>query len=82
MKKIVLFIITALMLVVCVNSNTQDRYVYDKEYVHSEIERYGCEYWIFNWGHQAQVVHKDNCKYCKARRKQELKELVEQLKDK
>lgn len=28
------------------------------------------------------LAHKGNCKYCKERRKQELKELVEQLKKK
>lgn len=82
MKKIILLALTALMMVGCIKSEAKDNYVYDKEYVHSEIERYGCEYWIFKWGHQAIPVHKGNCRFCEERRKKELEELVIKLKEK
>ena len=84
MKKVILLISTAILLVVCVNSNTQnnnvDRYVYDDPYVSKEITRYGCEYWIYSNSHGGYPVHKGNCKYCAERRKKEMKELIEQLK--
>lgn len=86
MKKLLLLALTAMMMVGC-------EYKTDAEI--EEAKRFNgfniivtdsCEYLIketasgyMGYGYFA---HKGNCKYCAERRKQELKELVEQLKDK
>ena len=70
MKKLLLLALTAMMMVGCDNNGKPLGYTY--------IELDSCEY-IAGLN---QLAHKGNCKYCAERRKQELKELVEQLKDK
>lgn len=74
MKKIILLAITALMMVGCVKDGKVDR----SGFVVVELD--SCEYIKLNasYGYQ----HKGNCRFCKERRQKELKELVEQLKDK
>lgn len=44
----------------------------------------GCEYVVMDsyCKTRAVITHKGNCKYCKERRQKELKELVEQIKEK
>lgn len=77
MKKIILLALTALMMVGCdqqkfANNITKEDFgvcVYDS-----------CEYLIAMHGYKGFLAHKGNCRFCKERRKQELKELVEQLK--
>ena len=79
MKKLLLLALTAIMMVGCdqqqyANDITKDDFgvcVYDS-----------CEYLIAAYGYKGFLAHKGNCKFCAERRKQELKELVEQLKDK
>ena len=79
MKKLLLLALTAMMMVGCdqqqfANNITKDDFgvcVYDS-----------CEYLIAAHGYNGFLAHKGNCKFCAEKRKQELKELVEQLKDK
>jgi len=79
MKKIILLILTALIMVGCdqqqiADSITKEDFgvcVYDS-----------CEYLIAINGYEGFLAHKGNCKYCKERRQEELKELMEQLKEK
>lgn len=77
MKKIILIALTILMVVGCrykrIDANTIEAsntvIIVDGNTLDS------CEYYP-TYG------HKGNCRFCAERRKQELKELVEQLKDK
>ena len=79
MKKIILLALTALMMVGCdqqqlANDVTKDDFgvcVYDS-----------CEYLIGAHGYKGFLAHKGNCRFCKERRQKELKELVEQLREK
>lgn len=72
MKKLLLLALTAMMMVGCGRNKLY------------ELQNYGittidsCEYVTGVYI----ISHKGNCKYCAERRKQELKELVEQLKGK
>lgn len=78
MKKIILLALISLM-IGCdqqqyANDMTKDDFgvcVYDS-----------CEYLIAAHGYKGFLAHKGNCRFCKERRQKELKELVEQLKDK
>ena len=72
MKKIILLVLTALMMTGCESSP----YDTSKSIEFNTIVIDSCEY---IYGYQ-RLAHKGNCKYCKEHRKQELKELVEQLK--
>ena len=79
MKKIMLLALTALIMVGCdqqqiADSITKEDFgvcVYDS-----------CEYLIAINSYEGFFAHKGNCKYCKERRQEELKELMEQLKEK
>ena len=79
MKKLLLLVLAAIMMVGCdqqqyANDITKDDFgvcVYDS-----------CEYLIAAHGYKGFLAHKGNCKYCAERRKQELKELIKELKDK
>ena len=77
MKKIILLVLTALIAVGCDDVKT---YHTTKEGAVVAIID-SCEY-IKNYTYGGCVTysHKGNCRFCKERRKQELKELVEQLK--
>lgn len=74
MKKIILLAITALMMVGCVKDGKVDR----SGFVIVELD--SCEYikWNASYGYQ----HKGNCRFCKKRRQKELKDIIEQLKEK
>lgn len=78
MKKILLFALTAFLMVGCNDKSDADGFktiVVDScEYLYKEMPSTGGPY--------AVMAHKGNCRFCKERRKQELKELVEQLKEK
>lgn len=84
MKKLLLLALTTMMMVGCesdtlIDSSKKDRYRKDHE-VFYVID--SCEY-INRGVYGGEVlVHKGNCKFCAERRKQELKELIEELKDK
>ena len=77
MKKILLFAVAALMIVGCnddkLDTNNFKTIVLDScEYLYEEVPTSG--------GAFAAMAHKGNCRFCKERRQQEFKELVEQLK--
>ena len=81
MKKIILFPITALMVVGCLSKRDSNGTPYDVYVIDS------CEY--INGGHAYGTGHKGNCRFCKERdsikwekRKKELEELVIKLKEK
>lgn len=78
MKKIILFALTALMMVGCdddkLGTNDFKTIVIDScEYLYEEVPTTG--------GPFAAMAHKGNCRFCKERRQKELKELVKQLKE-
>ena len=71
-------LLSVLMMVECCNETTNsvlvgkglhDAHLYDID---------SCEYIAWAGG----VAHKGNCRFCKERRQKELKELIEQLKEK
>jgi hypothetical protein len=70
LKKIILLAFIALVMVGCDNDRKPLGYTY--------LELDSCEY-IMGLN---QLAHKGNCRFCKERRQKELKELIEQLKEK
>jgi predicted metal-binding protein len=76
MKKIILLALTAFMMVGCDDKSDADGFetiVVDScEYLYKKVPSTGGAY--------AVMAHKGNCRFCKECRKQELKELVKQLK--
>ena len=74
MKKIILLALTALMMVGCEGGN----YDTSKSISFNTIVIDSCEY-IDGYN---RLAHKGNCRFCKERRGKELKELVEQIKEK
>ena len=81
MKKLLLLALTAMMMVGCRHSCIPGTKVLPYDFVVVEID--SCEY-IGNssFYNRDLFSHKGNCKYCAERRKQELKELIKELKDK
>lgn len=78
MKKVLLLALATIMMVGCDIRNSDGTYT-----PFAEIRTYvidSCEY-IGGLNNATFIAHKGNCKYCAERRKQELKELVKQLKD-
>ncbi len=78
MKKIILLALTTLMMVGCDEQNPDGSYDTSRSINFETIVIDSCEY-IQAW---YKLAHKGNCRFCTERRKQELKELVEQLKGK
>ena len=76
MKKIFLLALTALIIVGC--NEEMDRTTRMVQFKVLQID--SCEY--INIKGYYGCSHKGNCRFCKERRQQELKELVEQLKEK
>lgn len=70
MKKLLLLALTAMMMVGCGHNKWYELQSYGFQTIDS------CEYVIGYY----KLSHKGNCKYCAERRKQELKELIEELK--
>ena len=75
MKKTILLALTALMMVGC-GTEQRVKYKVSDDYIIVEID--SCEYvkYYATYGFQ----HKGNCRYCAERRKQELKEMIKELK--
>ena len=77
MKKIILLALAALMMVGCVEKDSNGHIAItqgdDNNPKLSIID--SCEY--VNWGYG--LAHKGNCRFCKERRQKELKELIEQV---
>ena len=86
MKKIMLSALTTLMMVGCyqVKDNHDKQIDLVDGYEIQTIVYQGCEYVVMDVPFQlrAVITHKCNCKYCKERREKELKELIEQIKEK
>jgi uncharacterized lipoprotein NlpE involved in copper resistance len=78
MKKIILSALTAFVMMGCENSVEKDTKLVDENY--HVIIYDSCEYisGITKWD----LTHKGNCRFCKERRQKELKDIVEQLKEK
>lgn len=77
MKKIILLALIALMMAGCGDYEGKNQ----KSVAltgYSDVEIDSCQYII---GYMV-LAHKGNCRFCAERRKQELKELIEQLKEK
>ena len=86
MKKFILLALATLMIVGCFNDNDE----YKAPYKNGGLESHmvgadmrtvvidSCEY----IGTRFQLAHKGNCRFCAERKKKELNELVEQLKEK
>ena len=77
MKKIILLALATLMMVGC-RKNPDGSFDTSRSIDFETIVIDSCEY-IQAW---YKLAHKGNCRFCTERRKQELKELVEQLKEK
>ena len=77
MKKIILSALTALMMVGCEKPK-----VTTVERVGRTVTIDSCEYIGQHTYLHEIYIYKGNCRFCQERRKQELKELVEQLKEK
>lgn len=78
---LILLALTALMVVGCMKTKENGEPILYREY--SLENPYiqvldSCEYICWN----SRMAHKGNCRFCKERRQKELKELVEQLKEK
>ena len=89
MKKIILFVLIALMMAGCDNISNEIKKVEKAQQVrntaiqvwHNQIVIIdSCEY--ISEETRGLIEHKGNCRFCKARRQKELKELIEQLKEK
>jgi hypothetical protein len=81
MKKIILLVLTALMMVGCLNEKNPDG-----TYTTMEPRTYiidSCEYiGYLGFGNGDILAHKGNCRFCKERRQKEFEELVTKLKEK
>ena len=75
MKKLLLLALTTMMMAGCIENYEEKKL--NSEYSIRVID--SCEYILVN--RVGIKAHKGNCKYCAERRNQELKELIEQLKD-
>lgn len=86
MKKLLLLALTAMMMVGCDDRTTAEIEEAKRLSGFNIVVIDSCEYLIKEdargYAGYGYFAHKGNCKYCAERRKQELKELVEQLKDK
>ena len=79
MKKLLLLALTAMIMVGCENTDANGHIKIGDGFDTPNLSLIdSCEYIYWGYG----LAHKGNCKFCAERRKQELKELVEQLKDK
>jgi hypothetical protein len=83
-KKIILLTLVTLMVAGCyqVKDGHSKQINLIGDYQVKTIVYQGCEYVVMEsyWYKRSVISHKGNCRFCKERRKQELKELVEQLK--
>lgn len=78
MKKILLLALTAMIMVGCEFSVEEDTRVCEKRYHVIILD--SCEY--YSNDSKYDITHKGNCRFCKERRQKELKDVIEQLKEK
>lgn len=77
-KKILLLALTALMMVGCDYNSNRNIDTKTEGIIFGTIVIDSCEY----IRGANKIAHKGNCRFCKERRQKELKELVEQIKEK
>ena len=83
MKKIISLVLTGLMMVGCMKTKENGEPILSDYYrQHSVDNPYiqvldSCEYIRWN----GSMAHKGNCKFCKERRKKELEDLIDKLKE-
>ncbi len=77
-RNLILLALTTLMVVGCDEQNPDGSFDTSRSLTYETIVIDSCEY--IRGYHR--LAHKGNCRFCAERRKQELKELVEQLKEK
>ena len=80
MKKIILLALAALTMVGCISDEEKAKIYEDDGFATLTYD--SCEYVFKTAGYKGFLAHKGNCRFCKERRQKELKELVEQLKEK
>ena len=79
MKKLIILALTAVMMAGCDQQNSDGTYKPTEEQRTYIID--SCEYiGILDWGSANFLTHKGNCRFCAERRKQEIKELIKELK--
>lgn len=78
MKKIIILVLTALMMVGCDYQNPDGSYDTSKSLTMETVVIDSCEY--IKAYHR--LAHKGNCRFCKERRQKELEELITKLKEK
>ena len=71
MKKILLFALTAFMAAGCRDNNSGD---------YNVITIDSCEYITSNYT-TVGIIHKQNCRFCEKRNRQETEELIKKLKE-
>ena len=83
MKKIILLALATLMVVGCSEIDTNESIKNKPVLKHGNIiDLDSCQYVVCDAYDGWAFVHHNNCRFCAERRKQELKELVEELKEK
>ena len=78
MNKIILLALTALVMVGCDYQNPDGSYDTSKSLTIETVVIDSCEYICGYY----KLAHKGNCRFCKEHRQKEMKELIEQLKEK
>ena len=80
MKKFILLALTTLIMVGCTEKDSNGHILINTGSIVNPKTLIidSCEYLKWDYG----LAHKGNCSFCKERRQKEMKELVEQLKDK
>jgi hypothetical protein len=78
MKKFILLALTTLIMVGCDYQNPDGSYDTSKSLTMETVIIDSCEYISGYY----RLAHKGNCRFCKERRQKDLKELIEQLKEK
>lgn len=85
-KKIILLVFIVFMMVGCYQAEAYNNKQIDLvgDYQVKTIVYQGCEYVVMesHFYKRSVITHKGNCRFCKERRKKELKEFAEQLKEK
>jgi len=79
MKKIILLTLITFMMMGCTKKDSKGHIAINTDNLSNPYTSIidSCEYICWGYG----LAHKGNCRFCKERRQKELKELVEQLKN-
>jgi len=78
MKKLLLLTLTAVVMAGCAKRNADGSIKLDSNITSPHVRTIdSCEYILWGYG----MAHKGNCRYCAERRKQELKEMIKEMKE-